>query len=68
MANRRTYADVIQPSINPNASSYHPQSVQTIGESQQQPPNRSPEELRNENEKLRMMIKEMEREKPKLEE
>jgi hypothetical protein len=47
MANRRTYADVIQPSINPNASSYHPQSVQTIGESQQQPPNRSPEELRN---------------------
>ena len=69
MANRRTYADVINPGNNPNTQYQNQSSTHILDEQRIQPMNnRSAEELRQENDKLRIMIKEMEERKPQLEE
>ena len=70
MANRRTYADVINPGTNPNPPTYQNQQSSYVLDDQhlQSSQMRSADDLRNENEKLRMMIQQMERNKPSLEE
>lgn len=61
MANRRTYADVINPGNNPNSQYQNQQTSFVLDDQRQQSSSnvRSADEIRNENEKLKMMIAQM---------